>query len=62
LSVRLVEIGKPEALRHLGCEDASATELSKETDVNGIGWDRFNVQQQSNEIAELWPEANFTIE
>jgi len=28
-------------------------------DVNGIVWERFNAQQQADEINELWPEANF---
>jgi len=42
-------------LRHLGWEDADATEFSKETDVNGIIWERFNEQQQNDEIKAVWP-------
>ena len=46
-------------LRHLGWEDSNASEFSEETDVNGIVWEKFNAQQQANEINELWPHANY---
>ena len=46
-------------LRHLGWEDPTAQELSKDKDVNGIVWERFNAQQQADEINELWPGANY---
>ncbi len=46
-------------LRHLGWEDSTASEFSKETDVNGIIWEKFNAQQQANEINEIWPDANY---
>lgn len=46
-------------LRHLGWEDASASEFTQDTDINGIVWERFNAEQQADEINELWPEANY---
>lgn len=46
-------------LRHLGWEDTQASEFTKDTDVNGIVWERFNAQQQADEINELWPEAKY---
>ncbi|MEM7469061.1 MAG: hypothetical protein AAF387_19555 [Pseudomonadota bacterium] len=46
-------------LRHLGWEDASATEFTQETDVNGIVWEHFNAELQADEINELWPQANY---
>ena len=49
-------------LRHLGWEDASAKSFSQDTDVTGIVWERFTVQQQADEINEIWPEADFTPE
>lgn len=61
-SIRQDPTCKPGELRHLGWEDPSATEFSQETDVNGIVWERFNAQQQADEINELWPDANFNPE
>jgi len=49
-------------LRHLGWEDASAKNFSKDIDVNGIVWERFTAQHQADEINEIWPEANFIPE
>jgi len=54
LSIRRAENGEA-PLRHLGWEDDSATEFSKETDVNGIVWERFNQQLQQKEIEDIWP-------
>jgi hypothetical protein len=59
VSIRQDPSCKSGELRHLGWEDASATEFSQESDVNGIVWERFNAQQQADEINELWPEANY---
>ncbi|MEH6453760.1 MAG: hypothetical protein V7782_12060 [Psychromonas sp.] len=59
LSVRQDPTCKPGELRHLGWEDPNALEFSQNTDVNGIVWEHFSVQQQADEINELWPEANF---
>lgn len=59
-SVRQDATCKPGELRHLGWEDPSASEFSQDTDVNGVIWEHFNVQQQADEINELWPEANFS--
>ncbi|WP_017295886.1 hypothetical protein [Geminocystis herdmanii] len=42
------------SLRHLGWEDAEATEFSQDIDVNGILWERFNSQHQLDEINDLW--------
>lgn len=60
VSVRQDPTCKPGELRHLGWEDPSAPEFSKDTDVNGIVWERFNAQHQAEEINELWPEANYS--
>lgn len=62
VSVRQDPTCKPGELRHLGWEDPSAPEFSQTTDVNGIVWERFSVQQQADEINEIWPEANFRPE
>jgi hypothetical protein len=56
VSIRQDTTCKP---RHLGWEDNLSTEFSEETDVNGITWERFNAQQQADEINELWPEAKY---
>jgi hypothetical protein len=59
-SVRQDATCKPGELRHLGWEDPSASGFSQDTDVNGVIWEHFNVQQQADEINELWPEATFS--
>ena len=45
---------QPGKLRHLGFEDSGASEFSKETDVNGLVWERFTADQQRDEILKLW--------
>ncbi len=62
LSVRQDPNCPPGELRHLGWEDPSATEFSQEDDVNGITWERFNAQQQADEINEIWPQADYQPE
>lgn len=47
------------SVRHLGWEDATAQEFSKDSDVNGIVWERFTAQQQADEINEIWPEVDY---
>ena len=59
VSIRQDSACKSGELRHLGWEDSSAQEFSKDVDVNGIVWERFNAQQQADEINELWPEAKY---
>lgn len=59
VSIRQDSSCKPGELRHLGWEDASASEFTEEKDVNGITWERFSAQHQADEINELWPEANY---
>ena len=59
LSIRQEPACKTGQLRHLGWEDAAATEFTQETDVNGIIWENFNAQQQADEINDLWPQANY---
>lgn len=41
------------SLRHLGWQDSTAQEFSQEKDVNGITWERFNRQNQLDEINQL---------
>ena len=59
LSIRQDSKCKPGELRHLGWEDSEATEFSADTDVNGILWERFNSQQQADEINETWPDTHY---
>ena len=53
-SIRRVEAGQ-EGLRHLGWEDDAAAQFQRDTDVNGIVWERFTADQQRREIEETWP-------
>lgn len=46
-------------VRHVGWEDAAATEFSEELDVNGLLWERFSAPVQAAEINEIWPEAGY---
>ncbi len=54
ISIRQDPSCKPGELRHLGWEDSTTSAFSKETDVNGIIWERFTAQQQAEEINALW--------
>ena len=62
VSIRQDPSCAPGSLRHLGWEDDLAPEFSEEVDVNGITWERFNAQNQADEINEIWPEANYKPE
>jgi len=62
VSVRQDPTCVPGELRHLGWEDDSAPKFSEEKDVNGITWERFNAQQQADEINHIWPHANYQPE
>lgn len=42
-------------LRNLGWEDSTAKSFTKEVDVNGIEWERFNAEMQLSEIRNIWP-------
>ncbi|CAH0533152.1 hypothetical protein VST7929_01013 [Vibrio stylophorae] len=55
LSVRRVAESESGQLRHLGWEDANATEFRQESDVNGIVWEHFHAEHQVQEILEAWP-------
>ena len=54
-SVRRVAPEEVGQLRHLGWEDANATEFRQETDGNGIVWEHFALSHQLDEIALAWP-------
>jgi hypothetical protein len=41
-------------LRHLGWEDETAIEFSKDVDCNGITWEKFTATQQQQEIESIW--------
>jgi extradiol dioxygenase family protein len=45
------------AVRHIGWEDPTAIGFTRETDANGLLWERFTEQDQQAEIARLWPAA-----
>lgn len=59
LSIRQDSTCKPGELRHLGWEDPLAREFTKDTDTNGIIWERFTAEHQAEEINELWPQAKY---
>ncbi len=59
LSVRQDPDCAPGSLRHLGWEDPEATAFTRDTDVNGITWERFSASHQAAEINHLWPDANY---
>ena len=59
LSVRQDSSCAPGSLRHLGWEDANAKSFSQDIDVNGIVWERFNAQNQADEINQVWPNAAY---
>lgn len=52
----------PGSLRHLGWEDATASTMSTETDVNGIIWENFTPEQQATEIREIWKNIDYQPE
>ena len=57
-SIRRVS-GAPGTLRHLGWEDETASEFTKDTDANGIVWERFSAQLQAEEIRNAWPQSKY---
>ncbi|MGY6528776.1 MAG: hypothetical protein ACXITR_02500 [Cyanobacterium sp.] len=52
-SVRVDKNIAPGSLRHLGWQDSTAEKFTEEIDVNGITWERFNRQNQLDEINQL---------
>jgi hypothetical protein len=58
VSIRRADVS---GLRHLGWEDESAQDFTREPDVNGIVWERFSARQQTQEIRNLWPQASMEI-
>lgn len=46
----------PGTVRHVGWEDSNALCFEKSTDVNGLVWEKFTVEQQVQEIQEAWPD------
>lgn len=60
LSIRQDPSCKSGELRHLGWEDAAATEFTTSIDVNGITWERFSSLLQAQEIEEIWPDTQYT--
>lgn len=47
----------PGMVRHVGWEDPTAIGFTRETDANGLLWERFTEQDQQEEITRLWPTA-----
>lgn len=62
LSVRRDSNCRPGHLRHLGWEDAGATEFSTSEDVNTLVWERFTAEQQAAEILSIWPDVDYVPE
>lgn len=62
ISVRQDKSCSSGSLRHLGWEDPTASELSAETDVNGIVWENFTASQQALEIKEIWSQVDYQPE
>jgi len=60
LSIRQNPSCKLGKLRHLGWEDATASELTTSTDVNSILWRNFTAEQQADEIRAIWPGADYS--
>lgn len=58
-SIRKVSGRESGKLRHLGWEDTLCMAFTTETDVNGIFWEHFSKEQQSEEIREIWPGATY---
>lgn len=53
LSVRKNSSSSSGEVRHLGWKDSEAKELSTETAVNGIVWEKFSASAQAEEIREI---------
>jgi len=51
--------GNPGHVRHMGWEDAQATTLSVEHDINGIVWEHFSANDQAMEIKANWPDVEY---
>lgn len=62
LSIRQAAGVPPGQLRHLGWEDDEAESFSRDTDVNGIVWERFTAHHQADEINEIWPGVHYRVE
>lgn len=62
ISVRKDKFCPPGSLRHLGWEDASTSNFSTTTDVNGIVWESFSASQQAEEIRSIWSEIDYQPE
>jgi hypothetical protein len=43
----------------VGSEDPMAPEFSRETDVNGLVWERFSASDQAIEINNIWSGTNY---
>jgi hypothetical protein len=62
LSVRQDKSCSSGSLRHLGWEDPTATNMTAETDVNGIVWENFTASQQASEINGIWTQIDYQPE
>lgn len=54
VSIRRSEVT---GMRHVGWEDDSASDFSREADGNGIVWEHFSAALQRDEISRIWPQA-----
>lgn len=59
ISVRNDRSTSSDCLRHLGWEDATASTMTTETDVNRINWESFTAEQQAAEIKEIWSNVDY---
>lgn len=59
LNLSIRKSNDPGKLRHLGWEDPAANQFTEDKDVNGIIWEKFNSNDQLQEIRANWPDVNF---
>jgi len=61
ISIRQDSTCKPGELRHMGWEDSEAKAFTTSIDVNGLLWESFTAEHQSEEIEEAWPGTGYVV-
>ena len=60
-SIRRCQKNETGTLRHLGWEDECSSGFKISTDVNGIVWEHFSLNEQLTEIKNRWQDADIDI-